>query len=120
MGWLARLLGTSGGTEIATPSADAATALAPGTVLIDVRSDGEFNAGHIEGAVSVPLDRIQFEIARVAPDPTVPLLLYCQSGGRSGSACRIVAAMGYESVRNGGGIGSLSRALGRPVTARGR
>jgi len=92
------------------------SSLPAGTVLIDVRSTGEFNSGHIEGAVCLPLDRIQHDITSVVPDKATPLLLYCRSGARSGRACEIVARLGYRSNRNGGGIGSLALSLGRRVT----
>lgn len=85
------------------------------TVLIDVRSSGEFNASHIDGAVSLPLDRFQRELPTAVPDPATPLLLYCLSGARSGTAEAIALQMGYRHARNGGGIGSLALSLGRPV-----
>jgi len=90
-------------------------ALPSGTVLIDVRSVGEFDSGHIEGAVALPLDRIQHEISSVVPDKATPLLLYCRSGARSGRACEIVTKLGYRAARNGGAVGALALSLGRRV-----
>jgi phage shock protein E len=85
------------------------------TILIDVRSPGEFSSGHIEGAVCLPLDRIQQDIARLAPDKATPLLLYCRSGARSANACQIVSQLGYQATRNGGAVGSLALSLGRRI-----
>ena len=90
--------------------------LPAGTVLIDVRSTGEFDSGHIEGAVALPLDSVQHHITSVVPDKATPLVLYCRSGARSGRACAIVSQLGYTAARNGGGIGSLALSLGRRVT----
>jgi phage shock protein E len=84
-------------------------------VLIDVRSTSEFNAGHIEGALSLPLDRLQQDIHAAVPDKATPLVLYCLSGARSGHAGAVVVQMGYRNARNGGGIGTLALSLGRPV-----
>lgn len=78
-----------------------------GAVLIDVRTPQEFSAGHIEGALNIPVDAIR-EVERTIPDKAAPLFLYCASGARSGSACQALARMGYTSVQNIGGIGRLS------------
>ena len=102
--------------ESAAESTSATVSLPSGTVLIDVRSMGEFDSGHIEGAVALPLDRILHDIASVVLDKATPLLLYCRSGARSGRACEIVSQLGYTATRNGGGIGSLALSLGRRVT----
>ncbi len=116
MGWLARLIGAPASPHDAAPQhAPATPALASNTVLIDVRSRGEFDSGHIQGAISLPLDRIHVDIAGVVPDPRTPLLLYCRSGARSGRACAIVSKLGYEVARNGGGIGSVALSLNRPI-----
>ena len=121
MNWLTRLLrptpklpATS--LDSAPGTASPSTSLPAHAVLIDVRSIGEFNSGHIEGAVCLPLDRIQHDIVSVVPDKGAPLLLYCRSGARSGRACEIVSQLGYLDTRHGGGIGSLALSLGRSVT----
>jgi len=114
---LARLLAALRRTSLSSPPTQSpAMSLPAQTVLIDVRSTHEFNSGHIEGSVCLPLDRIQRDITDVVPDKATPVLLYCASGARSGRACEIVSQLGYAATRNGGGIGSLSLALGRPVT----
>ena len=121
MNWLTRLLRPTPATQVASSESVAEStgpspALPSGTVLIDVRSMGEFDSGHIEGAVALPLDRIQHDISSVVPDKATPLVLYCRSGARSGRACEIVSQLGYTATRNGGGIGSLALSLGRRVT----
>lgn len=101
-----------------TPQAKSTDELmAAGAVLVDVRTAGEFSAGHIEGALWLPLDRIGQDIARVVPDTARPLVLYCRSGARSAQACAIVRQRGYGSAVNGGGFRALATALNRPIVA---
>ncbi|MDM8288378.1 rhodanese-like domain-containing protein [Slackia piriformis] len=78
-----------------------------GAVLIDVRTPQEFAAGHIEGAVNIPVSAID-QVARVVEDKATPLFVYCASGARSGSACQALARMGYTTAQNIGGIGRWS------------
>ena len=113
MGWFSRTPSTASAVAaspvVSTP-ADPAT-----EQLIDVRSPGEYAGGHIEGALNLPLDRLAQDIARAVPDRAAPLLLYCQSGMRSGMACQLLLQLGYTQVRNGGGVSVLSMQLGRPI-----
>ena len=81
--------------------------LQQGAKVLDVRSRGEFNGGHVRGAINVPLDELAERIRTVAPDPNAPLLLHCLSGTRSAIARRRLRAMGYTQVFN---LGSLGRA----------
>jgi len=118
--WITRMMGITETMDQRNDLAPADVAPPPIAVLsdgllIDVRSSGEFSSGHIAGAISVPLDRLQTDISSIAPDKRTPLLLYCRSGARSGRACEILSSLGFRSVRNGGGIGSLALQLGRMV-----
>ena len=85
-------------------------------VIVDVRSRAEYEEQHIAGSVNVPLDQIKSNIGNVAPDKTVPLGVYCLSGGRAKSAVGVLRNMGYGTVANLGGIGSWKGALesGKP------
>jgi phage shock protein E len=79
--------------------------LLAGAKVIDVRTEAEFRENHITGAINVPLDRLKEEIARVAPDREKPLLVHCQSGGRSGIGKQSLKSIGYKQVYNLGGYG---------------
>ena len=114
MSWLAKILGASCSRFGRSAGKSAAEMLSVGAVLVDVRSAGEFAAGHIEGALWLPLDRIHLDIATAVPTRTQPLILYC-SGARSQRACKIVEQMGYSHAINGGGVGALSKLLDRPI-----
>ena len=74
-----------------------------GALLIDVRDEEEFAAGHIPGAINIPLGRIAL-IEDAADDPDTPIYLYCMSGVRSARAEAVLGAMGYTSVQSIGGI----------------
>ena len=75
----------------------------PGAYLIDVRTGPEYEAGHIEGAINVPLNSIHFIVNHVR-DIQAPVYVYCQSGARSGQAVSMIREMGYKNVKNIGGI----------------
>ena len=73
-------------------------------IIIDVRSEQEFQAGHIPGAILLPYDIVREEAAALFPDLGQTFLLYCQSGRRSNIAANAMAEMGYSSVYDFGGI----------------
>lgn len=94
----------------ATGAAAAQTAAQPARVQgvwIDVRSPEEFNEGHLQGAVNVPHDQIASQIARISPDKTAPVNLYCRSGRRAEAALQELKKMGYTNVTNHGGYEDL-------------
>jgi phage shock protein E len=106
MNWFAKLLNTFNPTP---------TPLPPNSVVIDVRSPGEYASGHVDGALNLPLDRIATDIVQQVPDRDQPLVLYCQSGMRSGSACAVLAQLGYTSVVNGGSAGAVALQTGKAI-----
>lgn len=76
-----------------------------GAMIIDVRSKSEYQGGHIEGSVNIPLQSIEQSLKRINKDK--PVITCCASGMRSGSAKRILKSNGYTEVYNGGGWMSL-------------
>jgi len=99
------------------PTAEAVKPLyEQGVTFIDVRSPGEWQAGHLQKAKHIPLDQLQAQAARLLPDRNQQIVIYCQSGSRSVSAERILQKLGYtQATAMRGGIGNLSRA-GYPIT----
>ncbi|MCL1999343.1 MAG: rhodanese-like domain-containing protein [Turicibacter sp.] len=77
-------------------------------IILDVRTPEEFAGGHIENAVSVPLDTIQagldFLVPAIIPSKEHTILIYCHSGVRSNTAANIFANAGFMSVYDFGGI----------------
>jgi phage shock protein E len=78
-----------------------------GALVIDVRSPGEFNSGHLPQAINVPLDEIETTLPRRVKDRQQVLLLHCLSGTRSALAKGKLKRLGYANVFN---LGSLRRA----------
>jgi phage shock protein E len=71
-----------------------------GSLVVDVREPFEWDAGHVGGALHIPLGEFAARMASELPDTAAPLLLYCRSGARSGRAAEYLAANGYENVAN--------------------
>lgn len=90
-------------------------ALSSGGKVIDVRTPEEFAAGHVPGAVNLPLGSFGPEDAALASyDKEAPLYVICQSGGRSSRAADQLAAGGFQTVNVKGGTAAWL-AAGRPV-----
>lgn len=84
-----------------TPT-DAKPLIDGGAQLVDVRTDGEYAAGHIPGSRHVPLPDVQAEAAGLDRDR--PLVIYCRSGERSGMAADAFAASGWDAHSIEGGL----------------
>jgi glyoxylase-like metal-dependent hydrolase (beta-lactamase superfamily II)/rhodanese-related sulfurtransferase len=69
-----------------------------GLQVLDVRREGEWQAGHIEGAAWFPLD--SFKVSAPEIDPSAPLAVHCQGGYRSMIACSLLRRAGVENVIN--------------------
>jgi rhodanese-related sulfurtransferase len=66
-----------------------------GTVVIDVRRYDEWVTGHVTGAIHIPVDDLTDRISEIPTDRK--LLFICAAGVRSGLACEMAVAMGYET-----------------------
>ena len=73
-------------------------------VILDVRTQDEFNAGHIAGAILIPNETILDTQPALLPDLNAEILVYCRSGNRSAQAAKKLIAMGYTNVYDFGGI----------------
>ena len=73
-------------------------------VLLDVRTQEEFDAGHIPTAILLPYDEINLKAATVLPDKEKKIVLYCRSGRRSAIAKKALVELGYKDVKDFGGI----------------
>jgi rhodanese-related sulfurtransferase len=77
-----------------------------GAIIIDVRTSGEFNSGHIKGSINMPLDKIKSKTKKIE-DLEKSVIFCCASGMRSGQATFIAKSRGIEAY-NGGGWSSLN------------
>jgi len=73
-------------------------------ILLDVRSQEEYEQAHITTATLLPHDEIVTRAAIDLPDKSTPILVYCYSGGRSAIAAQILTSLGYSTVYDLGGI----------------
>jgi rhodanese-related sulfurtransferase len=67
-------------------------------VLLDVRSEAEFNAAHLPGALNVERGRIEWIIPNIIKNPERTIYVYCQDGRRSGFATERLLEMGYKNT----------------------
>ena len=81
--------------------------------VLDVRREGEWQAGHVEGAAWFPLDN--FKVSAPEVDPAAPLAVHCQGGYRSMIACSLLRRAGVENVINVIGGFDAWRNAGLPV-----
>ncbi len=73
-------------------------------IILDVRTEAEYAAEHIEGAILIPNETITDKMPSDLPDLHAEILIYCRSGNRSAQAARKLIAIGYTNVYDFGGI----------------
>lgn len=86
-------------------------------VLLDVRTPQEFagEAGHLQGALLLPVQELEERSAELAPLKDRPILVYCRSGSRSSRASELLAAQGFKIFMVDGGMLAWNKA-GLPTT----
>ena len=95
------------GYQKITPQQAKARMDEPGVIVLDVRMQQEYDAGHIANAVFLPLPLIEAgdaAVAKALPDKDIEILVYCRSGRRSAIAANALINMGYTNVLDFGGI----------------
>jgi phage shock protein E len=85
-------------------------------ILVDVRTDAEWNDGYIETAIHIPLDSILKKIESAVTNKEQTIYLYCRSGNRSGKAEKALQSIGYINAKNIGGINQASSTLKLKIT----
>lgn len=81
--------------------------------IIDVRSQEEFNSGHIDGAILIPHDKIKELISSKVKDKKTNIVVYCRSGHRAGLAKKYLDELGYENVENYGSMAQAKKLLNK-------
>ena len=109
MNWLEQLRADMARNKMADVPAD--------SVIVDVRSPGEFQMGHVQGALLLPLSDLMGGAALPVEDKNTPIVVYCASGGRSSMAQALLAQMGYSRVTNGGSPQEVAAVFGKPLVA---
>jgi phage shock protein E len=92
------------------PTTNYKALLQQGAIIIDVRSKGEYNSGHIQNSLNIPVDTLRQNLGKLK-DKNQIIITCCASGMRSASAKSILKANGFSEVYNGGGWASLKSKL---------
>lgn len=84
--------------EVTVDEARKRLAANPAAVLLDVREDNEWQAGHAVEARHLGRGILERDIERAYPDPSAEIIMYCGGGFRSALACEVAQRMGYRNV----------------------
>lgn len=87
-------------TEISVAEARARLEVHPETVLLDVREDHEWHAGHAIEAVHLSKGILERDLEKHYPDPDTEIIMYCGGGYRSALTCEAAQKMGYRKVQS--------------------
>ena len=91
------------------PKVDYTDLVKQGAIILDVRSKGEYQGGHIKGSINIPVDTLNNNLSKLKKDK--PIITCCASGMRSASAKSILKSNGFTEVHNGGGWSSLQNKI---------
>ena len=105
------------GAGACAPSADgdeagggaAVEAAAEPAVYVDVRTREEFAAGHVEGAINIPVEELPTRWRELERYRDEHVVVYCRTGNRSGVALTLLKQAGFSNIENGGGFAGLQR-----------
>ena len=84
--------------EVSVAEARARLSANPKAILMDVREDNEWNAGHAAEAVHLGKGIIERDLEKLYPDKNAEMILYCGGGFRSALSCDAAQKMGYTNV----------------------
>lgn len=102
-------------TEVPLDAAEAA--IRDADVLIDVREESEFAAGHLPGAIHASRGMLEFKLSSnpALQSRDLKVVLYCKTSGRAALAARAMNEMGYLNVQSLAGGFDAWKAAGKPV-----
>ncbi|MES1221561.1 MAG: rhodanese-like domain-containing protein [Bacteroidota bacterium] len=92
------------------PKTDFGLLAKSGAIILDVRTKSEFQRGHINGAINIPVDQLRSNLDKLK-DKSKPIITCCASGMRSASAKAVLFSNGYSEVYNGGGWQGLQNKI---------
>lgn len=75
-----------------------------GYIILDVRTEEEYNSGHIPNAICIPNETIDSSVENTLKDKEQLILVYCRSGNRSRQASNKLSKLGYTNIKEFGGI----------------
>lgn len=104
------IVGTAAGCS---PSED--VSVDADTVVVDVRTAGEYAEGHLDGAQNLDVQAADFPDLVAGLDPEAHYVVYCRSGSRASAAVGVMEDLGFTDVVNAGGIQDAAEATGLEV-----
>ena len=111
MGFFSNMIGSKNYTNINNDELENIIKNNKNTLILDVRSVGEFRSGHIPNAKNIPVQELSSQINNLDAYKDDDIIVYCASGGRSSSAANILSNNGFNKVYNLGGIGNYKGKL---------
>ncbi|SDJ91898.1 rhodanese-like domain-containing protein [Cryobacterium sp. Sr8] len=94
------------------PAAEPTIAVTADTVVVDVRTSDEYNAGHLEGAVNIDVQAPDFDSLVSELPADGEYVVYCASGNRSSAAVARMEGLGFTNVTDAGGISEAGGSTG--------
>ena len=91
------------------------TEIPEGAPILDVREDDEWNAGHIDGALHIPLAEVPARLDDLPLDEDIYVI--CRTGGRSRQAVAWLNGNGFDAINVSGGMGSWNLDHGKPIVS---
>lgn len=108
----------AGSVQIINPDEAANLLDAQDAVLVDVRSQKAYEAGHIANAINIPLESDDLEALIANLDQDKPVMVYCSSGGQSAACAKILEDKGFKKIYDLDGGLSSWEASGRKIVLR--
>jgi len=93
-----------GNNQVKISALQAEDKMTDDVIILDVRTQDEFDAGHIRNAILLPYDETVTLASSILTDKTQTILIYCRTGRRSAIAAIMLIELGYTSVFDFGGI----------------
>lgn len=73
-------------------------------LVIDVRPEEEYDAGHLTHAINIPLEELESDLSRLEEYKEMPIVVYCNTGKKSGEAADLLLSNGFTDVTNAAGV----------------
>jgi rhodanese-related sulfurtransferase len=89
------------------PKVDLDLLMEQGAIILDVRTKGEYQGGHVKGSINIQLNALSNQLSKLKKE--TPVITCCASGMRSASAKSILKSNGFTEVHNGGSWMKLKR-----------
>ena len=87
-------------SEITSAELEALLKKEASPLLVDVRTEREYQAGHLRGATWIPRGKLEFAIVKLEAESDRDIVLYCRTGGRAALSAKALQEMGYSNVKS--------------------